>query len=62
MTLNILMKREHFFLFFLHAGGAVAEKGIFCQTSHISNYLDIGYCEEKIQMMDYLSFAWSEDL
>ena len=40
------MKREHFFLFFLHAGGAVAEKGIFCQTSHISNYLDIGYCEE----------------
>lgn len=56
------MKREHFFLFFLHAGGAVAEKGIFCQTSHISNYLDIGYCEEKIQMMDYLSFAWSEDL
>lgn len=50
------MKREHF-IFFLHAGGAVAEKGIFCQTSHISNYLDIGHCEEKMQMMDYLSFA-----
>lgn len=54
------MKREN--VFFLHAGGAVAEKGIFCQTFHISKYLDVGHYEEKIQMMDYLLYAYSEVL